>query len=278
MSSRSKQKIWRVRLVHTELGSRVVEASCEQEGQLLAVAFGEATTTEVAEDRARRRVGQLLADTGHALAASVAEPDEPSGAEAPEAPMEPSSPAQPYSPPPPAVVTHGVVTHVEPPAPAGIGDHRVSEPSDWSEDLALVELQLQRLGWDQNQESVYLERCFGFLERNHITRHQDLQTYIDLLTKLPPQADPCTAPLQEDQDQQPLPQHQPMETRQQLMENGNGLLGQLGWTTSQGRALLERHFGHSSRQFLRDEQLMQFNQQLESLLLTGGAHHTTATP
>ncbi|MYG47553.1 MAG: hypothetical protein F4157_09395, partial [Synechococcus sp. SB0675_bin_6] len=60
VTSSATTPIWRVRLVHAELGARVVEASCEERGQVLAMALGEATTAEVAEDRARRRAAQVL--------------------------------------------------------------------------------------------------------------------------------------------------------------------------------------------------------------------------
>ncbi|MYI71300.1 MAG: hypothetical protein F4099_02040, partial [Synechococcus sp. SB0673_bin_10] len=63
MTSKTTRTIWRVRLVHAELGARVVEASCEEGGRLLAMAFGEATTAEVAEDHARRRAAQMLPES-----------------------------------------------------------------------------------------------------------------------------------------------------------------------------------------------------------------------
>lgn len=233
--------IWRVRLVHAEPGARVVEAICEEGGQLLAMAFGEATTAEVAEDQARRRAAQVLLEPHPAPALPPPEEAEPEKAE------QPTISPRPATPPPQ-------------PSPLGPG---ASEPEDWSEDLAVVEVQLQRLGWDRNQESVYLERSFGHMERSNITRYQDLRLYIDALQTLSPPADPCTAPL-------PGEPEPPPPSRQLLMQTNGTLLGRLGWTTQQGRDFLKRHFGHTSRQSLSDEQMMQFNQQLEALLATGG--------
>ena len=243
--------IWRVRLVHAEPGARVVEAICEEGGQLLAMAFGEATTAEAAEDRARRRAAQVLLETHPAPALPPPEEAEPEEAEPEEA--EPEKAEQPTISPQPAT---------PPPQPSPLGPG-ASEPEDWSEDLAVVEVQLQRLGWDRNQESVYLERSFGHMERSNITRYQDLRLYIDALQTLSPPADPCTAPL-------PGEPEPPLPSRQLLMQTNGTLLGRLGWTTQQGRDFLKRHFGHTSRQSLSDEQMMQFNQQLEALLATGG--------
>ena len=73
-----------------------------------------------------------------------------------------------------------------------------------------------------------------------------------------PRADPCTAPLPGQPEPLPLP------SRELLIWNGNALLHQLGWITDRGRAFLKRHFGHTRRQSLGDEQLMQFSQQLEA--------------
>ena len=50
------------------------------------------------------------------------------------------------------------------------------------------------------------------------------------------------------------------------------LLSRLGWNTQQGRDFLKRHFDHSGRQSLSDEQMMEFNRQLETLLTTGAGH------
>ncbi len=50
-----------LRLVHAEPGSRVVEASALQKGEVLAMALGEGVTAEAAEEQARQRLQLLLA-------------------------------------------------------------------------------------------------------------------------------------------------------------------------------------------------------------------------
>ena len=260
VTSGATTTIWRVRLVHAELGARVVEASCEEGGQLLAMAFGEATTAEVAEDRARRRAAQVLLET-HPPAPAPAPPEEAEPGKA----HQPVTPDQQSSPPQSPAEQPTLSSRPTPPLPQQSPGPGASEPEDWSEDLAVVEVQLERLGWDRNQESVYLERSFGHMERSNITRYRDLRLYIDALQRLSPPADPCTAPLPGQHEPPP-----PLPSRELLIKNGNTLLRQLGWTTDQGRAFLKRHFGHTSRQALSDEQLMQFNEQLDALAVTGG--------
>ena len=249
--------VWQVRLVHAELGARVVEVSCEKGGQVLAMALGEATTAEVAEDRARRRAARMLLEAHPAPAPAPPEKSEDAqpGTADPPSPSDPQPSPLPSPAAQPAISPQSATPLPQPSPPSP----DASEPADWSDDLAAVEAQLERLGWDRNQESVYLERSFGRMERSGITDYQDLRLYIDALQRLSPPADPCTAPLP---GQHELPHHQP--SRELLIQNGNTLLRQLNWTTDQGRAFLKRHFGHTSRQALSDEQLMQFNQQLEA--------------
>lgn len=270
MTSDTTKQIWRVRLVHAELGARVVEASCEGGGRLLAMAFGEATTAEVAEDRARRRAARMLLETHSAPDQQPPSPPPPV-VEAPvpaadilkPEPLKPEPEGSPLGSPTVSPQAVTLTPQPSPPGPAVSEPEDASEPADWSEDLALVEVQLERLGWDRNQESVYLERWLGYMERSRITRYQDLRLYIDALQTLSPPADPCTAPL-------PGQLRQPPPSRELLIQNGNTLLRQLGWTTDQGRAFLKRHFGHTSRQSLSDEQLMKFNRQLDAFAVTVG--------
>ncbi|MCP9914923.1 hypothetical protein [Cyanobium sp. ATX 6F1] len=123
------------------------------------------------------------------------------------------------------------------------------DPEDWSDELAQVELELQRLGWGREQEAAYLERVFGHPSRGRLTRYADLGAYLGVLRRAPIGADPAALPA-------PL-------RRRDLLEQSDLLLGQLHWEAAQGRTFLERHFALSSRQQLSDEQLLHFNLLLE---------------
>jgi len=129
-----------------------------------------------------------------------------------------------------------------PPAPA-------EDPEDWSAELAELDLQLRRLGWDRQREAIYLERCFGRPSRDRITVYADLIAYLQAVRLLEPGCDPAAVPV-------PL-------RRSDLLDQGNLLLRQLGWDGSQGRRFLERHLGASSRQQLNTTDLLRFNMLLE---------------
>ena len=124
-----------------------------------------------------------------------------------------------------------------------------TDPEDWSDDLARIDLEVQRLGWSRSQEAVYLERAFGHPSRSRLTRYGDLVAYLQALGGLEPGADPSLGAL-------PL-------RRRDLLEQCDELLGLLGWDPDQGRLFLELNFQCSSRQHLSDSQLLQFNMQLE---------------
>ncbi|QPN71982.1 hypothetical protein H8F27_15035 [Synechococcus sp. CBW1108] len=237
-----------VQLVHVEAGSRIVLVQLRRAGQILDSALGEAATAELAEDRARQRLQgrpqpQIELEAMESLAREkvargpVARQKAPAPIATP-APLplpSPTQPSQPESWQPPA----------QPPEEPQV------DPEDWSTELAQLELELQRLGWDRDQEAVYLQRVFGNPNRNRLTNYADLQAYLAALQGFSPgtQASSAPAPLR----------------RRELLSQCDQLLAQLQWEPGQGRALLERHFSLTSRQQLSDAQLLQFNMLLEDL-------------
>lgn len=206
-------------------------------GQVIDAALGEAATAEVAEDRARQRLGEHLPmaapPTASAPTASAHTPVRISSTP-PQVQPKPQAerPAAPSPPPAQAIE--------EPPA----------DPEDWSSELARLDLQLQRLGWNREQEAVYLERVFGHPNRNRLTSYGDLLAYLQALEGFADGSDPASAP--------------PPLRRKELLSQCEELLSQLQWDPGQGRAFLEQNFGLASRQLLSDSQLLQFNMLLES--------------
>lgn len=253
----------RAQLVHSEAGQRVVEVSAWQGERCLGSSLGEADHAETAEDRARERLLERLQLTPpqregrtplirHPVAALEAHlPDQLPDqlpVQPPEQPAKPkgvaAAPAAPAAPHPPA-------------SPASEPAEPTADPEDWSEELAELDVQLQRLGWDRNQEATYLQRAFGHPSRNRITRYSDLNSYLRSLRALAIGSEPASASI-------PL-------KRAELLSQCDQLLQQLRWTAAQGRELLEREFQLSSRQQLSDEQLLQFNMLLEEQLLNAGS-------
>ena len=230
-----------LRLVHAEPGSRVVEASAMEKGEVLAMALGEGLTAEAAEDQARQRLQLLLAPANATSAIAAQDPSIP----------EPGRPgaSQPQ-------VSGSTVAPAPPPAPASGVEEPAADPEDWSAELARIDLALKRIGWQRDQEGLYLERAFGHPSRSRLTTYNDLLAYLRQVEQLEPGSDPLMAPV-------PL-------RRTDLLSQSDVLLGQLGWDAPQGRQFLEQNLGRGSRQQLSDAELLQFNMLLEEALLAAG--------
>ena len=247
---------FRARLVHAEAGTRVVQLSAWRGSSCLGSALGEAENAELAEDRALEKLQARLSQQPAASAAApspqeveappvrhpvVRRPPTAETALTPDAP--PAAPAETVQ---PSLSTPPTVEPQEP----------VADPEDWSDELAEIEVQLKRLGWDRTQEGTYLQRAFGHPSRNRITSYADLASYVRSLRVLEPGNDPASAAI-------PL-------RRRDLLEQSDSLLAALQWDANRGRQALEQQFKLSSRQQLSDEQLLAFNMQLETTLIGSG--------
>lgn len=255
----------RARLVHAETGRRVVRVTARLGTQVLGSALGEAADAEQAEDRARER---LLARLATAAANGGEAARAGSGSEAPRRLPGPQPLEEPRAIPPvlPSVREAEAGDDAGPGGDAVIAPDAViatdtvalepaADPEDWSAELARIDLQLRRLGWSRDQESVYLQRAFSHASRSHLTTWPDLMAYLRSLESLEEGSDPAQAPI-------PL-------RRRDLLAQSDQLLARLGWQAARGREFLERHLGVSSRQQLDDRQLLEFNMLLEGELLAG---------
>lgn len=265
-----------VRLLHCDGGRRVVLVSARDGERFLGSALGEAGDAEEAEDRARARLLARLENPGPAAAVPERSPSLPERVSASPTPApvkerpaplptrtvaasEPGLPAPPEAPPPaaPPPATPSPAAASAPPEPAPLPatpappapPSPVEDPQDWSAELTHLDQQLRRLGWDREREAAYLQRCFGHPSRDRITVYADLIAYLQAIETLEPGCDPATAAV-------PL-------RRADLLEQCNLLLQQLGWDGSMGRSFLEKHLGVSSRQQLKDADLLRFNMLLE---------------
>lgn len=213
----------------------------------LGSALGEAPTATEAEDQAIARLKQRQ-DTFRASAAGSKELVRRSSQEGDRVAQKPT----PVSEPP-------IATTVEPIQPSG--DHAAptavneapTDPDDWSEELTAIDLELQRIGWDRANESIYLERAFGHSSRHRLTRFSDLVAYLKRLRELPASSDATTAGI-------PL-------RRSDLVNQCDEILKRLNWEQQQAREFLQSNFQVGSRQQLSDEQLLGFNMLLEEQLL-----------
>jgi hypothetical protein len=227
------------RLCHIDERRCVVEVMVMGAEGVIASALGQGADAESAEDRALSRLQQRLD-------ASPAPPVATQPAATPSTPVPPPAPA-PTAAPAPVPVPVPAAPEPEPPSEAP------TDPEDWSDELAAIDLELQRLGWDRQQERLYLERAFGHGSRHRLTRYSDLVAFLKRLRSLEPGISADSAPV-------PL-------RRSDLISQGDQMLQTLRWSSAQARDFLQQHLQASSRQQLSDEQLLQFNMLLEEQLL-----------
>ena len=257
------------RLVHAEDGLRVVEVRASRGERNLGSTLAEAATVQEAEDLAITRLLRRLEHQGG--------PDTAAGPGVEEAGTHQRAlrrrPAPSAEPVPTDLLQPDLTTTrsgMRPPQPAeaesfqpdgGPGadpqEEPPADPEDWSQELTAIDLQLRRLGWNREQEGLYLQRAFGHPSRSRLTRYSDVRAYLMALEALERGSDPAVAAV-------PL-------RRSELLAQGDALLAQLGWSAEQGRAFLERELQRISRQQLSDVQLLQFNMLLEGELLAGDA-------
>ena len=221
-----------VDVLHADAEKVVVRVSCINAG-VVAAALGEAAGAEEAEDRALARLQQRLAQAPRQ-----------SQIPAPVQRINQEPISQPFQEATKEAITEPVNEQIQEP---------IQEPEDWSDELTAVELELQRLGWDRHQEGIYLERAFALASRNRLVNYADLVIYLKALRTLEPPCSAATAAI-------PL-------LRAAMLKASDQLLGQLQWGAEEGRAFLVEHFSQTSRQQLSDDQLQEFNQSLQQLLL-----------
>ena len=249
----------RVELCHVDSNRVVVRATEWHSVDEQSSALGEANNAEEAEDRARQRLashlkaedqdpepseGQSKPLPGPPKPAPkrIAKPDAPATNQAPATPAKSrSESSQPTE----------IVQHEEPVAQPP--SEEPTDPEDWSEELAAIDIEVRRIGWDRAMEGIYLERAFGHGSRHRLTRYGDLVAFMRQLKGLPEGAKPDIAPV-------PI-------RRSDLLEQGNQMLATLNWSSDQARQFLTKEIGASSRQQLSDEQLLQFNMLLEEQTL-----------
>jgi hypothetical protein len=252
--------VLKARLLHAAPGERVVQVSAWQGERCLGSCLGEASNAEEAEQRATT---QLLQRLGGSASAPPDEPTPPAAAAAAAAVRHPvirqpatlEETATDLTAPEPQAQGDllSAIPETEPSEATALHVEPASDPDDWSDELAELDVQLQRIGWDRAQEGTYLQRAFGHPSRNRLTAYADLVSYLRCLRNLPSGCDAGNAPV-------PL-------RRKDLLEQCDQLLRSLQWDASRGRQLLEQQFQLSSRQQLSDEQLLQFNMLLEEALI-----------
>lgn len=155
-------------------------------------------------------------------------------------------------------------------------------PTDWSEDLAEIEVELKRLMWTEAEEQAYLLQHFGKRSRALIADYDQLLLFLDHLRSLPtPGLTPATPVAAEPEPVRsvslpPVPTPAPatppaiappevQPNRSEAMELTSAAVKRLGWTNRQGSDHLRQTYGKASRQQLTTEELLDFLHYLHRL-------------
>ncbi len=130
------------------------------------------------------------------------------------------------------------------------------EPSDWSNELTLIDLEIQRLKWSRDDEIKFLENNLGYNNRNKITKYSDIKNYLSLLQKI-------------DTKNQTIIDKVNINN---LIEQSDIILRDLSWDNIQGREYLQREFNVSTRKELNENQLISFVEKLKIIRNQNLAH------
>ncbi len=236
-----------VKLCHTDPNRCIVHVSGWQGGEPLGSALGEGPTAESAEDRALGRLIQRLANKTSPL-------NDSDLVETQEAESNASTNKRLIRVPFQKDEQNHQPNNTE---QSSTSEHQVdalTDPEDWSDELAAIDHELQRVGWDREQEMLYLQKCFGHSSRHRITRYSDLTSFLNQLKELKAGEGPNEAG-------KPL-------RRTDLLIQCDQLLEKLRWTPEQGRRYLQEQLKARSRQQLNDQQLLSFNMLLEAELIS----------
>jgi len=58
------------------------------------------------------------------------------------------------------------------------------EPSDWSDELTAIDSEIKRLNWSREDEINFLEKNLGYNNRNKITKYKELINYLSILKNI----------------------------------------------------------------------------------------------
>ncbi len=124
-----------------------------------------------------------------------------------------------------------------------------NEPSDWSNELTAIDLEIKRLEWSRDDEIKFLQKTIGYNNRNKITKYSDITKYLSLLKK-----ENKISPSKLDENK--------INT---FLEESDRILKDLSWNNVQGREYLKREFNVATRKDLNEDQLILFVEKLKCI-------------
>ena len=123
------------------------------------------------------------------------------------------------------------------------------EPNDWSNELAAIDSEIERLNWSREDEIKFLEKNLGFNNRNKITNYNNIVKYLSMLKKIDRTSQSVLV----------------KENINSLIEESDNILRDLSWDNIKGREYLQSEFNVSTRMELNEEQLKSFVAKLKAI-------------
>ena len=127
--------------------------------------------------------------------------------------------------------------------------HVTQEPTDWSNELAALDSEIERLKWSRDDEIRFLEKNLGFNSRNKITKYKDLVNYLNILKKI------------DNLNSSKLIS----KNIDSMIKETDILLSDLSWDNKKGREYLQKEFNVMTRKELDEKQLISFVEKLKSI-------------
>ena len=121
------------------------------------------------------------------------------------------------------------------------------EPSDWSNELTAIDSEIERLNWSREDEIKFLEKNFGYNNRNKITKYTELINYLDTLKKIDNINSSNLIKI----------------NIANLIEESDIILRELSWDKNKGIEFLKKEFNVSTRMELDEKQLILFVSKLK---------------
>tara|TARA_B100000579_G_C22638486_1_gene760235 strand:- start:118 stop:783 length:666 start_codon:yes stop_codon:yes gene_type:complete len=209
------------RLCHLTDNKAIVQVNGWLDEKNLGSALGEGTTVEIAEDNAISRLNKRINGDKNIEASTKSIHEDKI-----ETPLK-----------------------IELPKSEMIENNINNEPSDWSNELTAIDLEIKRLKWSRDDEIKFLDNAFGYNNRNKITNYSDILKYLSLLKKT------------NTQNQSKLIKG----NINSLIEESDNILRDLSWDNIQGREFLQKEFNVSTRKELNETQLISFVEKLKSV-------------
>ena len=210
------------KLCHLSENKAVVLVKAWLNNKSLGSALAEGSTVEVAEDKAILRLNKRISSLTNNVASIKSINEE----------------------------TIKTPLKVELPKSEKIENNNINnEPSDWSMELTAIDSEIKRLNWSRDDEINFLEKTFGYNNRNKITNYSEIVNYLSLLKKTDNQN----------------PSKVFNENINTLIKESDIILRDLSWDHLQGREYLQKEFNVSTRKELSEKQLISFVEKLKSI-------------